>query len=319
MFVVSPGSMLARWIIIFMSEYKAYETVVQNTEHGCHAMLTFWQSTSTMTGSAVFDALAPHIEAHQSLASCDAGYLSIDDRIAVILRLLSDFGVGISNNDGSALTENDDDDDSKHEELSDALMHFLDCAMATEINNDSSESIKMVLQIVAGVGANYRSVATALLDKATELNQVLLERVRATACTFIGQLAHYLKEQDAAEDILDQASQTLLPRFTDKSQIVRLAAIQAASHFFADTVDDPDLRQALCWSLQHDPSVTNRLAALGFMPLNGQTMDAVLARVRDESTKVRTHAWRYLQEKLELSDLPSIDLVDLVQAGLSER
>jgi hypothetical protein len=265
-----------------------------------------------MSDTTLLDALLPHFEDHQTLVDSDSGYLSLKDRIRVIEKALNN--ITIVQGDASSK-----DDAALDDGLSKVLLHIFDCAMATDTSAESSESVRNTLLLVAGVSSKHLSVASALLDRASQFSQVLLEKVRTTACTFIGFLADFLRDQSSVEDIMDRASQILLPRFTDKLQSVRCAAIQAAPHFFSTHIDDPDLRQALCWSLQHDPSVTNRLAALNALPWNGQTMDAILARVRDDKAKIRVQTWKYLQDHLNPNDLPAIDLADLVNSGLSGR
>jgi hypothetical protein len=97
-------------------------------------------------------------------------------------------------------------------------------------------------------------------------------------------------------DILDTASQALIPRFTDKSQIVRMAAIYAGANFFdsTSTATDPDILQAMIWTLQHDPSPINRLVSCTVIPTNLETIDYIITRIRDVKPKVRCAALRRL-------------------------
>jgi hypothetical protein len=72
--------------------------------------------------------------------------------------------------------------------------------------------------------------------------------------------------------------------------------------------------------LQHDPSVTNRVAALDSIPVTLQTMDVILARVRDVKSKVRVAAVTTLRSKLgDLRQWEAEQCAELVEAGLTDR
>jgi hypothetical protein len=148
-------------------------------------------------------------------------------------------------------------------------------------------------------------------------------------CLFIGNLIQHIFQRDSRDtttraiteynDILDLASQTLLPRFTDKSQQVRSAAIHAGSFFFLDDKTDPDILTAMLWSLQHDPSVANRQAACLDVPLNLATIDYVISRVRDVNAKVRCAALERLSTAFNSGILDSQQAVTVILAGWTDR
>lgn len=186
-------------------------------------------------------------------------------------------------------------DDSLPDELVGTLLSACDCAIAASNSNDL-DAVDNIFELASFVAVSQRCAAP-LLQKALAYSSALLEHVRAAACRWIGFLVKALmKSSDNTNDMMDEASQGLLPRFTDKAQSVRNAAIFAAQFFFSATIDDPDIRQALTWSLQHDPSVTNRFEALRSLPLTPQTMDVFVSRVADVKPKVRVLALQRLQQ-----------------------
>jgi condensin complex subunit 3 len=221
-----------------------------------------------------------------------------------------------------------------NEIIASTLIHFIDCSLITEVSPDTKESVEIIQELAVAVASQRVEVARSVLqNRLIALSVVLLERVRSTACRCIGWIVKYLVEsvsiaKEDLDELLDTASQTLLPRFTDKTQVVRQSAIEASRFFFGNVVgrtnnkemDDPDVRQSLQWSLQHDPSVTNRLSALESLPLTIQTMDVVLTRVRDVKPKVRVAAIQTLQDKLPtLQHWEAEQCAELVESGWTER
>ena len=223
--------------------------------------------------------------------------------------------------------------------LSEVLLHFFDCSFALDYSNDSKDSIDAIFELLASVASEHSLLVEELLGRAVEFTVVLSDKVRSTACHFISQLVSFLINprskipKGEREAFLDQASQSLIPRFTDKVQLVRLACIQAASSFFhsnpvvftnqSDTVsqpleDDPDLREALQWSIQHDPSVTNRVAAIESLPATVQTSDHIIARLRDEKEKVRIAAIEKLSS-LNVTQLDAEQAAAIVEVGAFSR
>jgi len=273
-----------------------------------------------MASCALQKLLLKQFEAHQR--SERKRSVNVETRVAQISQKLEELAltnqvesISLDHNNNSG------NESSLQDELATILLQFVDCAIATDVSNDTKDSIESILELAAAVASTHVRVAEQILSRAVTFSQVLLERVRAAACRLVGYLVQNLmmKHNKAnAEDLLDAASQALLPRFTDKSQSVRQAAIQASQYFFVGNVDDPDIRQALLWSLQHDPSVSNREAALQSLPVNAQTLDYILARIRDTKQKVRVQALQVLQ-KLPIEDWNAEEMAAVIETGYTDR
>ena len=285
--------------------------------------------------SAVQGVLSRHFDEHQRFSGRRS--LPIDARVAQLYGDIDELGL---NAKLESVTLSDDNDDDNHDEvvhgvnavIAQTLIHFLECSLATEVSSDSKESVEAIQELVGAVAARRAEVARSLLnDRLVDLTTVLLERVRSSACRCIGWTVKYLFENDQMkkedlEALLDTASQSLVPRFTDKAQSVRQAAIEASRFFFCkfgqaqEEMDDPDIRQSLQWSLQHDPSVTNRVAALESLPVTLQTMDIVLTRVRDVKSKVRVAAVKALQDNVaDLEKWEAEQCAELIESGWTDR
>ena len=269
--------------------------------------------------------LRPHWEAHQR----DSKALSIASRVHRIQKDVNEHALavglhGVSLNDNN----NNNKDSVLQEQLAQVLMEFLDGSVALVVQTEdaSADAVQAVLELTAAVAATNVAVCRALLQRALQLSEIAhVDLVRVVACKAIGWMVYYIFQQSQTttpfHDVLDAASQALLPRFTDKTQSVRLAAIQAARHFFvSDTATDPDLLQALLWSLQHDPSVANREAAALSLPVTLETIDFLAQRVRDTKVRVRVAALRALQQNChDLSLLEPGQCAAIVQAGYTNR
>ncbi|KAL7560246.1 hypothetical protein ACA910_015467 [Epithemia clementina (nom. ined.)] len=219
--------------------------------------------------------------------------------------------------------------------LSEVLVHFFDCAISMEYTASSKHAVGAIFELVAAVASHHLVLVEEVLDRAIECSRVLLERVRASACQFIGNQVSYILtsnrlSSEERDQLLDQASQALIPRITDKAQSVRLAFNHAAGSFFSkmteegnETVpneeDDPELREGLQWSLQHDPSVTNRIAALEALPVTVQTSDLVISRLRDVKPKVRCAAADLVGSLSIATQLDADQCAAVVEAGSTSR
>ena len=199
------------------------------------------------------------------------------------------------------------------------LVQVLHAVYACPLDKDSRPAVEATLDLLAAVGYDN----SALLQQAMEGTQVSSENVRLVSCQFLGKcIPHYLVKSNDDDhkngtQILDQISQNLLPRFTDKLQSVRKEAIVAASKLLQDTdMDDPDVREALVWSIQHDPSIANRETAMQLLPLTPQTLDVCLSRVRDVHLKLRVAALQALQGYTQWT---VEDRSALLQAGNTQR
>jgi condensin complex subunit 3 len=292
---------------------------------------TFLLIHFTMAPNDVGKALLRHFDEHQK--SSGRRSLSVEARVAAIYRDIDDIELQLQV--ANVTLSNDEDGLVKDVDqvLSSTLIHFLDCSLATEVSPDARESVEMIQELAVAVAAQRAQVVrTILQSRLVPLTVVLLERVRSSSCRCIGLAVKYLLKcgsitKGDLDDLLDTASQALLPRFTDKTQAVRQSAIEAARFFFGKTagrpegeMDDPDIRQSLQWSLQHDPSVTNRVVALESLPITIQTMDVVLTRVRDVKPKVRVAAIKALQKAIpDLHMWEAEQCAELIASGLTHR
>ncbi|KAF7375150.1 Condensin complex subunit 3 [Mycena sanguinolenta] len=95
--------------------------------------------------------------------------------------------------------------------------------------------------------------------------------------------------------IYDNLQKALLDRIHDKEPMVRLQVVIALSKLAASEEDEPSevapgeptLLQVLIDTLSHDPSPEVRRATLVNIPVNSNSLPAVLARARDTETTIR--------------------------------
>lgn len=270
------------------------------------------------------------------------------------------------------------------------LMRYTDAAVTMEVSADNKDAIHQVFHLVAALACTvsitcrHWTAVEAILSRAQEYSEVLLERLRSPACTLMGSLAVQLgavlrrfhktqskkmntnpEEQDVDADIfacLDHMETALLPRLADKSQAVRQSAIQAVGHLLtalslvskkesqatdqkpsSKTMKDEDDTESeneeeddeskqeedekenlsldgLLWSMWHDPSVANRIEAVQAVPISQETVDHIVARIRDVKDKVRVAALEVLRLKVDpRKDMTEEHFCDIVQHGLTER
>jgi condensin complex subunit 3 len=212
--------------------------------------------------------------------------------------------------------ENDDDDDEKDPEADDDEKGGG--------GGDPTEAVERVLDLAAALACRPGSPAgsrapAALLGRALALAGCPSERVRALCCSFAGMCASRLggreeEEEEGGDDgdgpaaaaggALDLAGQVLLPRLTDRSQSVRLAALGAAGQVLlargcgggaaevaeAEVAEADALAAAVLLRMAHDPSPACRAAAVRSCPLTEATAPAILERVRDVRDLVRAEA-----------------------------
>jgi len=214
---------------------------------------------------------------------------------------------------------------SVNDQLSDALIQINECVLLSVSKSgvkSLSEEANAAMRLAAAVAATALDVFDDVLSWTTKALESPNDTMRACLCTFLGYLVESASAQsdDGFQGRFDVASQALLPRITDKSQAVRLSAIKAGGCFFCDSMTDPDILQAQLWSLQHDPSVANRVAAVESVPINLETIDFVIQRIRDEKQKVRVAALDTLRERcVNMDVLDSDHFTCIVQAGNTER
>lgn len=76
----------------------------------------------------------------------------------------------------------------------------------------------------------------------------------------------------------------------------------------------------LIWSMWHDPSVANRVEAIQAVPITPDTVDHIVARIRDVKEKVRVAALDVLRLKVDpREDMHEEHFCDILQHGLTER
>jgi len=240
------------------------------------------------------------------------------------------------------------DDEKGDEELSspfevslgNALLKFLNATTDAEATADLAETVDAFLNLIASLAVSYESnqVTTMVLTRALEFSESLLERVRAHACVFLGKMVAALKssesknnkkkcvpqtENTTTRDSLKEILDALFPLLQDKNQAVRCHAIKAIGYFFT-TSDDIDTYkvalEVLLWSLAHDPSVSNRIAAIHSLPVHTKTtLDYLIARVRDIKAKVRVEALEVLRSKADVKDMSESQMMELIRSGLTNR
>lgn len=274
--------------------------------------------------SSVYEILRSHCEDHQENRGDDRS-LSVERRAAKIVEAIEEYGLATQMQ--RVALNRSDDECTFEREIANALIQFLECSLYSlvQTDNESKEAVKAVLELLATVSVCDHLICKPVIKHAVQLSETKLDSVRAAICQFAGWVVEKImslptKKIARFNDVLDLASQMLLPRMTDKSQSVRLSAIKSSVHFFLDDATDPDILQSLLWCMQHDPSVANRVAATECVPINLETMDYVIQRIRDTKSKVRVAALQSIRTKCkDLSLLDATQCASLLQAGYTER
>lgn len=280
---------------------------------------------ATSSSSRVIALLGGHLDEYQRFL--DASSSLLDSHVSRILTELNDVavqdalhGMSIGTTKGRSPPASAK---SFEEELSSALILFMECALDEEVTKGNKDSIDRILELTAAVTGSQTSVKVVktVLERVILFTKVVLERLRSGACRFIGIVVAQLMKQsqvNAYAVLLDQASQALLPCFTDKSQAVRQAAVEASGSFFTSQTTHPDLLQALLYAAQHDPSVAIRVAAVRSLPVTLETLDRILSRVRDIKPKVRVAALQVVQQQA-WDMLEPEHCVALIELGMTNR
>lgn len=281
--------------------------------------------------------LLPHFEEYQQQGqqeerkyelSVEASVTQLKTKIAALEMEAGVDRLTLDSNNNNKNNNNDEDLSPLEVYLGDILVSFVDAAVATDATSDLQESVDRVLTLVAALAVAYSAEVTSMvLTRAVEFSTVLLERVRGHACLLLGKLVASLKTTPGEEDEdsvanMNQIHDTLLPRLQDKSQAVRCHAIKAVGCFFSSTEDIEqydEALEALLWNLAHDPSVSNRIAAVQVVPVHTNTLDALTFRVRDVKAKVRSEALEVLRTKASVKDMSDGQLVELIRSGLTNR
>jgi hypothetical protein len=222
-----------------------------------------------------------------------------------------------------SLTGKGGHEETEEEEVALLLVQYVDAAIALEINSEAQESVDRVMDLAAALAVILGENTTrVLISRSLLFSSALLERVRGQACQLMGFLASHLSDscEDWARESLSQLLQALEVSLTDKSQSVRNSAIRSTAHCFADLDAAEDLLETLLWSLWHDPSVVNRMAAVQTVPITSETVDHIISRVRDVKEKVRVQALEVLRTKVDpITHLSQDQFSEVIRSGLSVR
>jgi hypothetical protein len=228
--------------------------------------------------------------------------------------------------------DNNNNNDDEVDPVTSLLLQYMDAAIALEWNANSQDSIERVLELASALAVlRGEASATEVLHRALEFSNVSLDRCRSHACRVMGNLALFIQqEQERSKSgaspsswgstVLGDIRPALEARLTDKSQAVRQAAIKASTACFEDLDESEALLESLLWNLWHDPSVANRVEALQAVPVNNETADHIIARIRDVKEKVRLQALQVLKTKVDpVKILSPEQFADVIQSGLSVR
>jgi hypothetical protein len=210
--------------------------------------------------------------------------------------------------------------DGEEAVTSEALLHFLDCAIASE--SDSQENATRVFQLIAGVAARTRTLRS-VLNRALTFGATVTERVRGQSLLVLQQIVVAVASTPSTDDqtqeaneILDAISEALTLACTDKSKLVRHSAVTACSALLSLDTVEAEVLQSVIWVAQHDPIAPNRVAAIQALTLTAETAEAVVARVRDVAAPVRVAA---LDKLRRLDTLDAELAAAVVQSGYTER
>lgn len=171
---------------------------------------------------------------------------------------------------------------------------------------------------------SYKPLQSKNLQK-QQKRQVLFE----SAPFLYGTLDNVDTEIVWRESCLVDIKELLSDRLLDKSQAVRMLAIQACRKIFHSPDEDflgltnpelhEDLTLELLWNLEHDPSFQNRAEAIQAVPITSDTLSAIVSRTRDSKLKVRVDALDLLSQKVDVKILSRKQRIDILQSGLSMR
>jgi hypothetical protein len=195
------------------------------------------------------------------------------------------------------------------------IQEIVKCIQCTFLSD--SHSSDSVLDLMVSLLLSYDGHQHHADDQQIKLNssisQVIqatsvscLERLRILSCRWMGALAR--------RSVF--LSNLLLPRLLDKAQAVRGAALHACAAFPSDS----DLRiENILWNVHHDPSASNRCAALESLVITSQdVIPYIVRRLRDVHPKVRSTALRLL-EQIPLEYLTPDQCASIIAAGLIDR
>jgi hypothetical protein len=203
------------------------------------------------------------------------------------------------------------------QQISASLFKCLECVLVAE-TSPSVDNADSLFDLMAAIAVSYNVIEETFYALIRPASVATADRMRLLACRMmtacIKQAPHHST----------QLIPLLLPRFTDKAQTVRLAALVAAQATLdteqEQTLSEPtrELTEALLWNLHHDPSWTNRCQALQSLPLVPDQIHHVIRRLRDVKPKVRVAAIHRLHA-VTLGKLTPDQCAEIVRAGFTDR
>ncbi|VEU41141.1 unnamed protein product [Pseudo-nitzschia multistriata] len=228
------------------------------------------------------------------------------------------------------------------------LVKYTDAALAMETNSSNKDAVERVFYLVSALACRISSrndeAVRFILERAETFSTVLLERLRAQACSMLGcfashigtTISRYQKKNKSNQEVnflredLESIGNLLLPRLIDKSQAVRQSAIHAAGMWFGslngkefEGISTTSVLEGLLWSMWHDSSVTNRVEAVKAVPIDSaETLDHIIARIHDVKEKVRVAAIETLHLKVDprrREIMTEEHFRDIIRHGLTER
>lgn len=236
------------------------------------------------------------------------------------------------------------------------LVKYVDASLALVSDANNKTAIRRVFDLISALTCSLLKKSDdairAVIDRAKTFSTVLSEKLRSQACVLLGCLASHLveflvrcerknvpmEERDRLRENQSMIEDILIPRLNDKNQSVRHNAIEAAGMLLGtgksastvilstETIEESSnlqLLEGLLWSMWHDPSVANRVEAIQAVPIDSaETLDHVIARIRDVKEKVRVAAINALRLKVDprRQDIMTQEhFREIVRSGLTER
>eukprot|EP00980_Cylindrotheca_fusiformis_P018269 scaffold5943_cov134-Cylindrotheca_fusiformis.AAC.3 len=205
------------------------------------------------------------------------------------------------------------------------FLQYTESLMAVTITSSNREAVERSMDLVSAYTTSSKELCEETTARIVQFSTVLLERVRGQASILMGYMIMYITRKcyegwrNGAVEALNAA---LLPRLTDRSQLVRNNAIYACSLFLHDHFGEivfERLRHAILWNLHHDPSSTNRVSALQALPASESIVDHIVIRVRDVKEKVRVQAVDTLGKLDPPLQMSPDTFAEVIRSGLSNR
>ena len=279
-------------------------------------------------------------------------------------------------------SKGDDGTSSRNDILTSILIRYIDSTMSIDVSSSGDNELhpeekeKIVSRVMDLIVALYTTTIVvpsqdkedghgdnfdggSVLDRVIHYSAVILERVRVQSCRLLGKLAHSLYHHVVANDLMkddpngskrervfevyNQIKDAIIPRLTDKSQMVRNTAIDASgyvlllSHSILSYDEDDgndELLESITWNLWHDPSASNRMTTITALsrslindndtsagslpPTMTMIVDHIVTRVRDVKDKVRVHAIQTISRSkcLVVSMLSLEQRYEIIRSGL---